>query len=56
MSKTELIFCGDFIISEGISYQKNNIDSCVFDMFKSSDFNVVNLECPVTDATSSINN
>lgn len=56
MSKTELIFCGNFIISEGISYQKNNIDSCVFDMFKSSDFNVVILEYPVTDATRSINN
>jgi poly-gamma-glutamate capsule biosynthesis protein CapA/YwtB (metallophosphatase superfamily) len=53
MSKTELLFCGDFVISEGISYQKNNINSCVLDMFKSSDFNVVNLECPVTDATNS---
>lgn len=53
MRKTELLFCGDFVISEGVSYEKSKIGSCVLDLFESSDFNVVNLECPVTESSSS---
>lgn len=42
-----LIIAGDFCISPD-SFTNNIIDPSVIELFKNSDFNVVNLECPIT--------
>lgn len=46
-----LLFGGDFVITEDYSKEDISISSGLLQEFKQSDFNILNLECPITNAT-----
>src|SRR5690606_35908272 len=48
----KIIITGDFVISQ--PYKVDNISSEVYSLFQNSDYNIVNLEAPVTESTSKI--
>lgn len=50
--ETTLLFGGDFVIREGFTEDDIQISTDLIKEFEQSDFNTLNLECPVTDATS----
>ena len=50
--ETTLLFGGDFVIREGFTEDDIQISTDLIKEFEQSDFNALNLECPVTDATS----
>ena len=49
----ELLITGDLVISDN-TYQIDKIDKNLIDMFQKSDYNIINLECPVTDSNNKI--
>lgn len=49
--KKEIIFCGDFAITDTANTDQLSVEKELVDLFTSSNLNVVNLECPVTSAT-----
>lgn len=48
----KIIITGDLVINQ--PYDVDNIDTHIIDLFKQSDFNIVNLEAPVTRSQSKI--
>ncbi len=49
METTRLLLTGDFVINHR-DYSTDRIEGRLVELFKSSDFNITNLECPVTTA------
>jgi poly-gamma-glutamate capsule biosynthesis protein CapA/YwtB (metallophosphatase superfamily) len=47
MKSARLLICGDLVITDD-KYSKDKIDKQIVDLFSSSDWNIANLECPVT--------
>lgn len=43
-----ILIAGDFVVDS--SYSTNNISQEVFDLFQCSDFNIINLEAPITNS------
>ncbi|MFT7082810.1 MAG: poly-gamma-glutamate synthesis protein (capsule biosynthesis protein) [Nonlabens sp.] len=50
---TKLLFCGDLVIAEKLE-SMDLLEADLIEMFKESDFKIVNLEAPVTNSTSKI--
>lgn len=48
----KLLFTGDFVINQ--SYPLKNINQDIIELFQKSDYNIVNLEAPVTESSSKI--
>jgi hypothetical protein len=47
MKSARLLICGDLVITDD-KYSKDKIDKQIVELFSSSDWNIANLECPVT--------
>lgn len=43
----KILIAGDFVVNQ--TYNEENIDENIIKLFKSADFNIVNLEAPVTN-------
>ena len=50
----KFLFGGDFVITEGIDYSSDILDTQLINLFEDSDFNVLNLEATITTITSKI--